>query len=85
MTSSLPADVSPLDRLHGAASDERVLLYTGANGLIVACSSCGRLRRADGSSWEWVPGLVTHEVPNVSHGLCATCDLQYYDDQDASA
>ena len=54
-----------------------------ARRLIVVCSSCGRLRRADGANWEWAPGLVTRDTERVSHGICGVCDLQYYDDSDS--
>jgi len=62
--------------------DERIVAFTDKRGLIVSCSACGRLRRGDDSSWEWVPCLVTSEMTNVSHGICAVCDLHYYGDSD---
>jgi len=65
-----------------AGHDDRFALFTDARGLIVSCSACGRLRRADDSSWEGVPCLLTPEIENVSHGLCAVCDLHYYGDFD---
>ena len=52
--------------------------YTDARGLIVQCSSCGRIREPSSSSWHWAPGLVGVERENLSHGICPTCNFQYY-------
>lgn len=60
--------------------DDRVAVFTDARGLVVVCSSCGRLRRGDGTRWDWAPGWVTPSMVNVSHGICALCELQFYDD-----
>ena len=54
------------------------VLYRDARGLIVQCSSCGRVREPASSSWHWAPGLVGAERENVSHGICVICNFQYY-------
>lgn len=52
--------------------------YTDERGLLVQCSGCLRVYHPSESSWDWAPGLVTGEQSNVSHGMCPTCDVQYY-------
>jgi hypothetical protein len=61
-----------------SALDNLARIYTDARGLIVQCSGCQRVCHPAESSWDWAPGLVTDEQENVSHGICPTCEFQYY-------
>lgn len=47
-------------------------------GMIVQCANCRRVRRKDGSSWDWVPAWVTVVPPQTSHGVCASCRGFYW-------
>jgi hypothetical protein len=53
-------------------------LYTDARGLIVQCSACSRVHNPATFSWDWAVGLVGSERLNVSHGICTTCDFEFY-------
>lgn len=55
--------------------------YQAANGLITLCSYCRRVRQAASPAparWDWVPALVAHATPNVSHGICERCAAYYF-------
>lgn len=52
--------------------------YTSSSGVIVQCANCRRVRRTHGDAWDWLPELLTTRPPNVSHGICASCDVLYY-------
>lgn len=68
---------APLRR--GSLSTASFAAHTSSNGLIIQCSNCRRARRAtDGDTWDWIPQLVAQPPPNVSHGLCPSCDALYY-------
>lgn len=55
--------------------------YAGAEGTVVQCANCRRVRRTDGSEqWDWVRAFVEHRDGNISHGLCATCFEVYHPD-----
>ena len=69
-------DVAP-DTVDEALGD-LVRIYTDERSLLVQCSGCSRVHHPSESSWDWAPGLVTAERENVSHGICPTCDFQYY-------
>jgi len=74
---SLVIETSWLERR--AAVDDRMRLFTDVRGMIVACESCGRVRRADEPSiWDWAPGLLGAQSTNVSHGVCAPCEVELY-------
>jgi hypothetical protein len=47
-----------------------------ANGLILQCAHCRRVRAVDGG-WELVPAWIAHPPHPVSHGLCDVC-LEYH-------
>ena len=61
-----------------AETEALASLYTDARGLIVQCCSCGRVLQPTCETWHWAPGLVGAGRRNVSHGICSTCDVQYY-------
>lgn len=65
-------------RPEGETVDDRARTFTDSRGLIVVCSVCGRVRNTLASSWDWAPGLASTDGLNVSHGICSTCDFQYY-------
>lgn len=65
----------PVARPASAAVDAR---YRGADGIIVQCGHCVRVRRvSDVERWDWVPGFVERIPDNVSHSLCPVC-LEYF-------
>ena len=68
---------APLAR-SGCFGDDAALRYTDERGLIVQCSSCARVRNPARGSWDWARGHVSADLANVSHGICPTCDFQYY-------
>lgn len=79
-----------VDRPHGesrepAPPDEG--LYTDADGLIVQCSFCRRVRRADGSEqWDWVPEWVADRPETITGGLCLPCyRVRFGEDDDVEA
>lgn len=47
--------------------------YVNADGLIVQCSNCRKVKRADGRTWDWVREWVSLQQSRVSHGLCEVC------------
>ena len=51
--------------------------YARANGTILQCSNCRRVRRPLAAAWDWIPSWVRHPPSNVSHGLCSLC-LGFY-------
>lgn len=52
-------------------------LYVAEDGVVVQCSHCRLIRRADASGWDWVPDWI-NTIPNeTSHGVCEVC-LEYY-------
>ena len=57
-----------------------VLRYLSAEGLLVQCSGCRRVRVAGGRPhvWELVPEFMTTPRPRVSHGICRLCRELYY-------
>lgn len=58
-------------------------LFRDANGMIVQCSHCRRVRRVDDPAvWDWVPAYVQSPPEALSHGLCRVCAKYYYPDSD---
>ncbi len=53
--------------------------YRAANGMILQCSHCRRVRRVGSTppTWDWVPAYVEQVPASSSHGLCEVC-LDYY-------
>jgi hypothetical protein len=64
----------------GGAGPDDAALYVGAEGLVVQCSHCRRVRRVlDPDVWEWAPSFVSApEERLVSHGLCRICFDYHY-------
>jgi hypothetical protein len=58
--------------------EELDVRYRGDHGIVVQCSNCRRVRRADGSAWDWVRPWVAASPPETSHGICTTCVDYYY-------
>lgn len=76
---------SPLIEIaqHEPALPRNEAIYRRADGLVLQCSSCRRVRRVDGQrGWEWVPDYVENPPAKVSHGLCAVCSTYYYADSE---
>jgi len=67
----------PLRRGESSSADY-ALTYTDERGLIVQCSSCGRLRNPARARWDWTLEQISSERSNVSHGICPTCAYLYY-------
>lgn len=65
------------DRTAQTATEQN---YCNADGLIVQCAHCRRVKRvlASTSVWDWVPEWLTSCPRNTSHGLCVTCFGYYY-------
>lgn len=54
-------------------------LYTDRNdGIVLQCSNCRRVRRADGGGWDRVPAWTGRSPANTSHGLCPVCASFYW-------
>ncbi|MFW5968000.1 MAG: hypothetical protein ACOCV2_10805 [Persicimonas sp.] len=54
--------------------------YRDNNGLITQCSHCRRVRRpARAGCWDWLPSMVAHMPPRVSHGICPSCYVYFYE------
>lgn len=53
-------------------------VYRLPTGVIVQCANCRRVKRRDGSSWDWVPAWVAALPPSTSHGICASCRGLYW-------
>jgi hypothetical protein len=47
--------------------------YVGANGRILQCSHCARVRAIETQSWDWVPAWVAQKDPRSSHVICPSC------------
>ena len=63
-----------IDRPHEGSSMEAVeASYRQPSGLIVQCSNCRRVRRADGLTWDWIRPWVKSPPANTSHGMCTSC------------
>jgi hypothetical protein len=78
VTSSLLGE-APIDARYLVASfDERRLRQP--DGTMLQCSGCRRMSVAGSSPrvWEFVPKLVWHPRPDISHGICALCREVYY-------
>ncbi len=53
--------------------------YRTADGLIVQCSHCRRVRREGSpSSWDWVRRYVASPPDGISHGICGVCLDSHY-------
>ena len=53
--------------------------YLTADGLIIQCCHCRRVRRvASYKAWDWVPKWVVHCPPYTSHGICEPCYGFFY-------
>jgi hypothetical protein len=61
---------APMERPHAEAL-ERV--YRNADGLVIQCSNCRRVRRSERKQWDWVPAWVSRSHPQTSHGMCEIC------------
>lgn len=46
--------------------------FTDAGGVVRSCTSCRKVRRADGSGWEFVPALL-EATPRVVQVFCPAC------------
>jgi hypothetical protein len=69
----------PFDKGERPVRDPVESEYAQPNGLIVQCSHCRRVQRADRElQWDWIPAWV-HEPPaNTSGGLCRPCYGLHY-------
>lgn len=47
--------------------------YRDEQGVILQCSNCRRVRRADHQGWDWVAAWVAQPPPHCSHGICKVC------------
>jgi CheY-like chemotaxis protein len=76
VTHSLSQEVS--HRWVASRAIER--LYRNADGILVQCSHCRRVRPAGPESprWDWVPDYLADQQANVSHGLCPVCVEYHY-------
>lgn len=52
--------------------------YRLPSGMIVQCANCRRVRRKDGSSWDWIPEWIAAMPPRTSHGICGCCRGFYW-------
>ncbi|MEX1365741.1 MAG: hypothetical protein AB1Z98_21620 [Nannocystaceae bacterium] len=52
--------------------------YLDEHGLVHQCMHCRRVRRADGSNWDWIPQLVASPPSNMTGALCGPCFLYHY-------
>lgn len=68
--------VSPHEASVDGAQGEQT--YRTGDGIIVQCSSCRHVRRADKpEQWDYVFEYVAQPPPQMSHGLCPTCLPEY--------
>ena len=50
------------------------MLYRSAEGVLVQCCHCRRVRRIEEPMvWDWVPAWLTAGPEGTSHGLCEPC------------
>lgn len=68
---------------HAAPPSEPAIeaLYVDADGQIVQCSNCRKIRRplaGERESWAWVREWVAASHPRISHGLCTPCAGYYW-------
>lgn len=62
-----------------APHDPERILYEDADGSILQCAHCRRVKVAsDPFRWDWVPAWVDVSPSAVSHGLCPVCFEYYY-------
>lgn len=72
------------EALHLAEACEPLeALYRDAQGMIVQCANCRRIRGAAAdtdstATWDWVPEYVAQIPPRTSHGLCFPCFQFHY-------
>jgi len=66
------------DALQREASRLASAAYRGSTGSVVQCANCRRVRRADGSAWDWVPAWVERSPEQASHGICPSCRGYYW-------
>jgi CheY-like chemotaxis protein len=59
-------------------NDVEASRYVSANGIIIMCSNCRRVKRSDEPRWDWVPSWLTNAPVPVSHGLCHVCLAFYF-------
>lgn len=65
-------------RPHAETSPAEPDNYRGANGIVVQCMHCRRVRRAlDHARWDLVPEYVARAPEGTSHGVCSLC-LEYH-------
>jgi hypothetical protein len=68
-----------VERPHGGVPSELPpASYARADGTILQCGNCRRVRRAQGDSWDWVPEWTKAPPRHTSHGLCAPCSAFYW-------
>lgn len=53
-------------------------VYRDPSGIATMCASCRRVRRIDGTGWDFVPDWVLRMPPRLSHGLCEICTSDLY-------
>jgi hypothetical protein len=64
----------PYHQEHGVAMPPDEQRYRNQYGLLVQCSHCRRVQRADEPDhWDWVPEWVKQIPPDTSHSLCYPC------------
>lgn len=61
----------------GDSSEEQLEGYRDADGLVLQCSNCRRVRHTATGSWDWIAALAAQPVPSTSHGICPLC-LGFY-------
>lgn len=64
-------------RADGDGNDDPLEGYRDANGLLLQCSNCQRVRRVVTQSWDWIAALAAQPDPATSHGICPLC-LGFY-------
>ena len=63
---------------HRRGEPDNAALYRQATGMIVQCANCRRVRRVDGSGWDWVPEYVRQTPDGATHGICSFCRAYYW-------
>lgn len=72
----------PHDASKGEPQPPNTALYQSTDGLILQCSHCRMVRRADKTRWDWVPAWVEQMPAGTSHGICDVCFEYYYPDDE---
>lgn len=67
------------DSLDASVVAELFDRYAAADGVLLQCSHCRRIRGASPNAWSWMSAWAARPHPSTSHVICPLCALIFWE------